>query len=309
MGVLERKDNEVLNRLIVYLALPALVFGGVYKSSLDARLLGITAVAWVTLLVTAALAYGAGRLLRLPAPTLGGFVIVCALGNTGYLGYPLTIALFGKEELVKAFFYDIFGTAVALLTLAMWVGRQLGEGELRAGADERAAPAAASGAPAARGAAPASGALAETVRQIATFPALIAVVAGLALKPLAIPGFLLSAVEHLANLTVPLVMLTIGVSLEIRSMKEHPMALGLVAALKLAVAPALAWGLWVALKLPAEATPVVLLEASMPSMMLTYVVALKYRLDTSFVPTAIVLTTIASLVTVPLWQVALRTLG
>lgn len=289
LGVLERKDNEVLNRLIVYLALPALVFAGVYRASLDARLLGITAVAWATLLVTAALAYGAGRLLGLRAPTLGGFVIVCALGNTGYLGYPLTIALFGKEELVKAFFYDIFGTAMALLTLAMWVGRRMGEGEL-------AGP-------------PAAGALVETVKQIVTFPALIAVVAGLALKPLAIPGFLLSAVEHLASLTVPLVMLTIGVSLEIRSMKDQPAALGLVAALKLGVAPALAWGLWVALKLPVEATPVVLLEASMPSMMLTYVVALRYRLDTTFVPTAIVLTTIASLVTVPLWQVALRTLG
>ena len=293
---MERKDNEILNRLIVYLALPALVFAGVYRSSLDTRLLGITAVAWATLLVTASLAYGAGRLLKLRAPTLGGFVIVCALGNTGYLGYPLTIALFGKEELVKAFFYDIFGTAMALLTLAMWVGRRFGDGEMPGGAGERAGVSK-------------SGALAETIKQIITFPALIAVVAALVLKPAPIPGFLLSAVEHLANLTVPLVMLTIGVSLEIRGMREHPMALGLVAALKLAVAPALAWGLWVALRLPAEATPVVLLEASMPSMMLTYVVALKCRLDTSFVPTAIVLTTIASLVTVPLWQVALRSVG
>ena len=126
-------------------------------------------------------------------------------------------------------------------------------------------------------------------------------------------------------------MLTIGVSLEVKAFKDYPRPLVATSIIRLAIAPAIAWGLWMALGAlgllgpaagaagalqqgaagaytlaDATSLAVVVLEASMPAAMLSYVLGLKYRLDISFIPSAIVLTTLASLVTVPLWQVALR---
>lgn len=296
VGLLEQSDNESLNKLIVYLALPALVFSGVHGARMSPRLLVITLVAWATFLVCLGVAWAVGRGLKLPPATLGGFLLVTAIGNTGYLGFPLVIAFLGKQELVKAFFYDLFGTALMILTVGVAISKHYGSPGDEAG--------------------PAT----SPLREILTFPPIVALAVGFVLRPVAVPPFVMQGIEHLADLTVPLVMLTIGVSLEVKAFKDHPRPLVATTIIKLALAPAVAWGLWMALGAagllgsPAAAytladaasLAVVVLEASMPAAMLSYALGLKYRLDVRFIPSAIVLTTLASLATVPLWQVAAR---
>lgn len=296
IGLLCRDDAEPLNKVIIYLALPALVFSGVYKQQLSWRLLAITAVGWATILGGLALAYAVGRLLKLPGPTMGAFLLVAALGNTGYLGYPLTIALFGQGQLVKAFFYDIFATSIALMTVGVAVAAHYGAAQRTPGTG--------------------SVAWGGRLKSNVALPALAAVVLAILAKPFVLPGFLTQAITHLGDATVPLVMLTIGMSLEIKGFRDRPAALAAAGLLKLVVAPAIALGLWMlaigALGGPrpgAAVTGIVALEASMPSMMLTYVIGTRYRLNSEFIAAAIALTTMACLVTVPIWQLALRAIA
>jgi hypothetical protein len=47
------------------------------------------------------------------APTQGSFILTAMVGNTGYLGYPVVLAMVGKEYFAWALFYDLLGTVVA----------------------------------------------------------------------------------------------------------------------------------------------------------------------------------------------------
>jgi malate permease and related proteins len=313
-GVLIRRTKllgpehvEVLNQLIVYVALPSLVFLGVYREALSLSLLAISAVGCVTILACFGLAYLLGRALGLAGPALGAFLIISSLGNTGYLGYPLTIALFGQARLVDAFFYDLFATTLGLFTIGVAVAAHFGEAS-ETGPDEPGEPASHAR---------------LSVGLVA--PVVIALIAGIALKPVALPGFLTQAIQHLSDMTVPLVMIAIGMSIEVRGFRDHPVPLAAASVMKLAIAPLIAGGLWMALQrlgvggitTAATSVPVsgavtrsiVVLEASMPSMMLAYVVGSRYRLQPDLIASAIVLTTLLSLLTVPLWQIAVAALS
>ena len=77
----------------------------------------------------AGLAWLAARALKLPRPIAGGFIIATALGNTGYIGYPITQALLGAEALPEAIFYDVFGTVGALVFVGLLVAQRFGDND------------------------------------------------------------------------------------------------------------------------------------------------------------------------------------
>jgi predicted permease len=64
--------------------------------------------------------------LRLPRFQVGA-VVCCVLSvNTGYLGYPLTVALLGRDQLPTAVLYDVLVTGPCLLLGAFAVGAAFG---------------------------------------------------------------------------------------------------------------------------------------------------------------------------------------
>jgi predicted permease len=81
----------------------------------------------VAIAVTLAVAYlVASRLLRLDGPRVGALMNVSALGNTGYLGIPLTGVLFGADQIPNAVAYDTLVSSAALVTLGFSVGAAFG---------------------------------------------------------------------------------------------------------------------------------------------------------------------------------------
>lgn len=274
LKLLESKDTGLLNKIIVYILLPALIFQAVKTANFSARLAVMPLMAIIIGLVTLAAAYIVGRVLRLKKTVFGGFLLAAAVGNTGYLGYPLTQQIFGQSELVKAIFYDIFGTVVFIFTVGLFIAESYGSG----------------------------GAKINKIKEIITFPPLIALAASYLLKPVALPAFVTSAVSFLAAATIPLIMISIGLSLQLGKLKDYLLPLIAVLLLKLIVGPLVAIGLGKTLALDAHTFRVLVLEASMPSAMLTLILGLKYRLNTDYLSAAILITTAVSLVTIPLWQ-------
>ncbi|RJQ55081.1 MAG: AEC family transporter [Actinobacteria bacterium] len=275
LKVLTREDADVLNKIIVYLALPALIFTAIRQSEPTFALLLIPLLGWLIILAGFGVAFAAGRLMRLERRTFGGFLLVSALGNTGYLGYPLALAIFGQRQLVKAVFYDVFGTALALLTLGVYLATVYGE--------------------------PAGG---ETRRlvEIVTFPPLVAVALGFVLRPVPLPGFLLQVLDYLAGATVPLIMVAIGLSLRPGHIVEYKLPIAVTGIIKLGLAPLLALVAARLAGLPAVDAGILILQASMPVMTLSFVIGQRHRLNTDFIPAAIFVTTAAAALTIPLWQ-------
>jgi len=276
--LLDSSDARPLNTVIIYVGLPAFVFRAIHGAVIGPSLWRVVAVAWVVFGATLLGAFLAQRVLRLPRDRAGGFLIAASLGNTGYLGYPLTAALLGAAVVPQAVFSDVFGTVFALVLVGLPIAARFGEHD--------------EGSPSA-------------IRELVTFPAVVALVAALLLRPVALPDAVSNGLGLLANLVAPLIMLSVGLSLRPRSIAHGAVALAVLAALKLVVAPLVALGAG-SVMLAGAGLSVATLQASMPSMMLTLVVGERYGLDTDFIAAAIFVTTVASALTIPLVQALVR---
>jgi predicted permease len=206
----------------------------------------------------------------------GGFIIATALGNTGYIGYPITEAFLGKGSLPHAIFYDVFGTVCALALVGLLVAQHYGTN-----ADAHINP----------------------FKELFTFPAVVALLIALVLRAVPIPNPVSGGLGLLASMVAPLIMLSVGLSLRASTMVRTAGPLALLSALRLLVAPMIGIALgWLLFGAADPALRVLALEAGMPAMMLTLVVGERFGLDTDFIASAVFVTTAASALTLPLLQ-------
>lgn len=274
-GLLKAEDARPINDIIIYAALPALVFQAVHPARLDLEYAWLAGIAWGIFAVILLLAWLTCRALRLESTLAGGFMLAAALANTGYIGYPIAMAFLGDEGLVRAIFYDVFGTVAALLFVGLLIAEKMGSSEEAA---------------------------VNPVKEALKFPAVIAVFAALALRFVPIPDLVSDGLDLLASLVVPLIMISVGLSLRPGGIRKHLAPLAALSGLKLLVAPLIALALGSLLLHDEEALRLVVLQASMPSMMLSLVIGARFELDTDFIASAILVTTVVSIVTIPLMQ-------
>lgn len=121
-----------LLHLILYVLLPIVVFFNLARISISLdNGIGLVLALLNLALVGALVWFVASHVLHLSRPQTGA-VIVCALvANTGYLGYPLTVALLGRDHLSNAVLYDVLVNGPAFTLGAFAVGAAFGS---RAGA-------------------------------------------------------------------------------------------------------------------------------------------------------------------------------
>ncbi|MET0305427.1 MAG: AEC family transporter [Solirubrobacterales bacterium] len=245
--------------LMLYVLVPPVIFFNLAASEIDVEhgvglLLGILAVSLSGL----AAWWVSSRVLRLSRPSTGAVVCAVLSVNTGYLGYPLTVALLGRDQLTTAVLYDVLVTAPCLLLGAFAVGAAFGT---KAGEGPR-----------------------DRVRAFFTRnPPLYAAIAGLLAPDVLAPTVLVDASQILVFAMLPLGFFAVGATLAENA--EHgelpmpppltrPVAVALGA--RLALAPALLMLLAAPLiDLPAAYR----LMSAMPSGLNSMVVAHAYGLD------------------------------
>lgn len=113
--------------LILYVLLPPIAFFNLAASDIDLERgaglgLGIVAISLAGLAAWLV----ASRVLRLASHRTGAVVVAVLCMNTGYLGYPLTVALLGSDELPTAVLYDVAVSGPSLLLGAFAVGAAFG---------------------------------------------------------------------------------------------------------------------------------------------------------------------------------------
>ncbi|KAF0208976.1 MAG: AEC family transporter [Actinomycetota bacterium] len=281
LGVLLRKtklltpeDSKPLNTLLIYVALPALVFTTIQPTVPDGRLAILPGIAWLVVIAGIAIAWGLTRLLHLEGPTAGAFILVAVFGNTAYIGYPVASALLGDAGLVRAIFSDLFGNTAAIITLGALVASHYGEHELKV----------------------------NPLREILTFPPFIALALALVLRSVPVPEMVGSWLGALGKLVVPLIMISVGLSLRPKSVGEHLSKIAAIAGVKLVVLPLLALAIGTLLTHDVSTLRIAVLEAGVPSMMFTLVFGMRFKLDIDLIASAILVTTVGAIVTIPLLQ-------
>ncbi len=271
---------EVLNKVVLYVCLPAAVLLYAPRLAINRDVLAVAAVPWALLGATVLLVAGVARVLGLRRDERAVLLLTVALGNTSFLGYPLVRALLGEAALPYAVIYDQFGAFLILSTFGLYVlARYGGDAE-----------------PTAR----------DILRRVATFPPFLALVFGLTLMPAEPPAWIAGGLQRLADALLPLVVLAIGLGMKLVLPRDElkPLAAGL--ALKLAVMPALAIGLAWALGLRGVQADVAVLESAMPPMITAAALAISHRLAPGLASAMVGYGILLSLATLPAWAWLLR---
>jgi len=270
-------DNtaDVLNRIVLYVCLPAAVLIYVPRLHLDISLIGLVATPWLLMLCTLAGVSLATRVFGFARDVHAVLLICVALSNSSFIGYPMVRALLGDHALPYAVVYDQFGTFVLLSTFGLYViARYSGDTPPTA---------------------------AQILLRIAKFPPLWALLFALTLIPEQPPGWIGTGLKQLADAMLPLVMLAVGFSIQLRLPLDELKPLGIGLLLKLLVMPALALPISWAFGLHGTMLQANVLESAMPTMITAAALAMSHRLAPRLAAALVGYGILLSLVTLPAW--------
>ncbi|MNM87106.1 Membrane transport protein [compost metagenome] len=142
---------------------------------------------------------------------------------------------------------------------------------------------------------------AQILLRILKFPPLWALLFALTVMPATPPSWIASALKGLADAMLPLVMLAVGLTIQLRLSRAElaPLSIGLL--LKLVVLPAAAVPLSLAFGLQGEMLRVNVLETAMPTMITAAALAISHRLAPRLAAAMVGYGIVLSLVTLPAW--------
>ena len=119
--------------VILYALVPPVIFFNLASASISVdNAIGIGLALFNMALVGLLTWFDASRLLRLGRPQTGAVICAAIVANTTYLGYPLTVALLGRDHLPTGVLFDVLVGGPSLMIGAFGVaaafGTRAGEG-------------------------------------------------------------------------------------------------------------------------------------------------------------------------------------
>lgn len=286
-GVLMRRSGRMpaetpaaLNGFIIYLSLPSLVLYHLHGLDPEPGMLLPAAVPWLCFLVSAFAFFLLGRVMKLPAPTVGALMLTGGLGNTAYFGYPMVEAFFGSRNLAHAIIVDQFGSFPVLSIMGVSFARIYSHG--------RPDPLA-------------------IIRRVLIFPAFLALVAVLLLNNVPYPEWLSALLKRLSDMLVPMAVFSVGFQFSPAHIGERWRLLSAGLAVKLLVAPFFAWLLYVPLSgLHGEPVDIAIFEAAMPPMIASGILAAEHGLDPPLANLMVSVGLLVSFLTLSGWSLFLH---
>jgi predicted permease len=267
------------NRLVFYLAIPAMVFQAIAKSSLKTDFDGL--VLAVTLGVAAAIyavTWTIGITFRLPRRQRGTFIQNAFHGNLGYIGLAVAYYYLGTDGLAKASilagFMMIFQNLLSVFCLQVYSDSIHGSGN--------------------KG---------HFAIKIMANPIIGSALAGIffSLAAIPLPPVLDRCLAILGGLALPMALLIIGGSLSFEMRHLSLPAVIFAVAMKLVVLPGLGYTLYRFFEISQQAyMPGIILLAS-PTATVAYVMAKEMSGDTELAVVGISVSTLLSAVTFFMW--------
>lgn len=256
-------DREFVTRLVMNVATPCLIVDSVSK-------LGMPLVEFFAMLLSAALmlagtASGGALILRLSGLSQRSFLPSLTFGNAGNIGLPLSYFAFGDAGL---------GLSSGVFLMAVVTQFTL--------------------APALQDHRPA-------LKTLVTTPVVYASALGIALlaSGASLPAWLDTTIGLLADVAIPLSLLTLGFALAEFKVQRAPMAIGLGVG-RILLGFAVALGVAELLGLTGIARSVLVLHGGMPSAIVCYLFAARYRRDAEDVAGIVLVSTFAAALLLPL---------
>ncbi len=256
-------DTNMVGALVVNFAVPCLIFSTLTKLNVSPVAFG--EIAGIFCIAVALMAGVGAVVLKLMKLDVGAYLPGLTFANNGNMGLPLCLFAFGDAGLALAI--SIF---VVSATVNFVIGNALVSGRMRPG-------------------------------EVARTPHLYVVAAALAFMIAGVspPKWLANTTSLLGGMSIPLMLLALGVSLSRLRVADMKRALGL-SVVRLGFGLAIGVGLAWAFGLDGAARGVLILQCAMPAAVLNYILAARYNREEEAVAGVIVASTAISFATLPL---------
>lgn len=263
IGKLKKIDVQRFINLIVYIAAPCLIFSSIATS--DINLTDFTSIAVAALAILLFMVTFACLTLKLTRSDKKGLYLPMVFGNTSYVGYPVALFAFGVDGLSRAVVFDMINS-ILIFSLGIYIVHHRNE-----------------------------------LQEVFKVPLLYAVVIGLVvnLSKITIPQVLFLPIEMVGLVTIPLALLVLGYKLTEIKISTAKIVL-FASAFRILGGFLVALMIVNLLSLDGLVKDIILLQAAMPSAVMSMILAAKYQRDASLVASVVCITTLLSILSIPL---------
>lgn len=268
--------RALLISLIVNVAMPSIILSSIFNVDIDDDTIKMIGIVFILSIVINLIGIGLGWLLTgvfsKDLQKKKEISVLSGLGNTGFIGIPLCLVLFGPEGALYAAIFDA-GIDLTIWTVGVLILQNKGKISFK------------------------------TLKSMINMPT-IAIVFGLtaALFQYKPPYLFIELSNQLAALAAPLAMFYIGVlvmTLKKGSIRNTPIIIVIPIFVKLILLPVVAIPLLLLFSIEGIAFQTMLVQSMMPTLTLASILFSKYDADEEFGAVATVLATILALVTIP----------
>lgn len=266
-------DVPTLNNIVIYILLPCMIFSALYSADLSLlpKLGSLPFIILTSSFITGIISYFILKRFNLSDIQLWSVLVTVMIANTAFMGYPINLGIYGNEGFLRAIFCDI-ATLIIFLLLSFVLVLKFG------------------------------GSVKTAVKKIAFFPSLWAIILGIILNLSHIPigPVLDNTISYLGNGAIPLIMLSLGISIDLAGIKRSKNMIIFTSIMKLALFPIIAFFIVSFLGFVDLEFKVSIIEAAMPSGMMSLILSITYKLDYELTSDCILINTVISLVSLPL---------
>jgi len=282
-GWFDKNASKLITKLVCELSLPALMLSSILNNFDRSKLwhLGFGLVApFASIALCYLVSDGVAKIINVKQNRRGTFKSMFFVSNTIFIGLPVNIALFGEKSVPYVFLYYIVNTTF------FWTIGAYGISEDGNCSSESIFSI-------------------KTLKRIAS-PPFMGFLVGIILVAfgISLPGFVMDTCKYLGNITTPLAMIFIGItiySVKITNIKIDKDVLAVIIG-RFIISPLIVFAIAYFMSIPLLMKKVFIIQAAMPVMTNTAIIAKAYNADEKYAAVMIVTSTIASLIFIPFYM-------
>jgi len=275
--------SRVFAKLVTNVSLPALMMSDLMGSFTKDKLVGLSKgliAPFLSIAICYAISVAASKILKIEKSREGTFQSMFFNSNTIFIGLPVNLALFGDKSMPYVLLYYIANTTF-FWTLGVYCISKDTPGEHGSILSK------------------------ATIKRIVSPPLLgfIAAVILILLK-IELPPFIMNTCKYLGNLTTPLSMIFIGISIHSVKLKELKIDKDVVGVLvgRFLVCPLIMFIMLILMPMPEIMKKVFIMQSAMPVMTNAPIIAKVYGADSNYAAVMVTLSTILSMITIPIFM-------
>ncbi|MDF2633947.1 MAG: Auxin Efflux Carrier [Pelosinus sp.] len=282
-GWFDEKASQLFSRIITNLALPTYMIWNLMSTFSKDGLLHLATgliVPFSSMLACYVVGYIVSKVLKVQSNRQGTFRSMFFVSNSIFIGLPVNLALFGEQSVPYVLLYYIANTSL------FWT---IGAGGIRndgASGNDKVS-------------------VIEVVKKIFSPPLLGFLFAiALILGDISLPHFILDTCKYLGSMTTPLSMLFIGIAIYGVKLSNIKISKDMIAILigRFVISPMIVMAIAHVMPLPLLMKKVFIIQAMLPVMTQTAIVAKSYHGDTEYAAIMTTVTTILAILVIPVYM-------